>query len=182
MLRTIVFWLETLQDQIVDRSSNRLIDLPSRIVVQASKNFYYSKVDGKAYVYCFDPLCEHDNGYCLAAPQSEETLGFHFGYTFFINNRFYYHTGFGQIISFAFDGTDKKIEYDAEYDLSAISGNPWGKCTAIGPYIYIELRSYASEDGKAHTLRFNAETSEMEDLTEKTGNYIWPTFLYNGMI
>ena len=172
-----------LKDTIVSNITRDFIDLPSRVVYeQGGTTYYYSKADGKAYVYCFDPLCEHDNGYCLAAPQSEETIGFHFGYTFFINNRFYYHTGFGQIISFAFDGTDKKIEYDAEYDLSAISGNPWGKCTAIGPYIYIELRSYASEDGKAHTLRFNAETSEMEDLTEKTGNYISPVYFYNGML
>jgi hypothetical protein len=111
-----------------------------------------------------------------------ETLGFFFEYLFFINNRFYYHTGFGQIISFSFDGTDKKIEYDAEYDLSAIFGGPWGNCTAIGPYIYIELRSFGSEDGKAHMLRFNVETGEMEDLTEKTGNYILPAYFYNGML
>ena len=177
-----------LKDTIVSNITRDFIDLPSRVIFEMSVaygkiyNLYYSKADGKVYAYCFDPLCEHDNGYCLAAPQSEETLGFNFEDLFFINNRFYYHTGSGQIISFAFDGTDKKIEYDAEYDLSAISGNPWGKCTAIGPYIYIELRSYASEDGKAHTLRFNVETGEMVDLTEKTGNYIYPVYFYNGML
>ena len=172
-----------LKDTIVSNITRDFIDLPSRVVYeQGGTTYYYSKADGKAYVYCFDPLCEHDNGYCLAAPQSEETLGFHFGYTFFINNRFYYHTGYGQIISFAFDGTDKKIEYDAEYDLSAIPGNPWGPCMAVGPYIYIDLRSFGSEDGKAHTLRFNVETGEMVDLTEKTGNYISPVYFYNGML
>ena len=172
-----------LKDTIVSNITRDFIDLPSRVIYeQGGTTYYYSKADGKAYVYCFDPLCEHDNGYCLAAPQSEETLGFHFGYTFFINNRFYYHTGYGQIISFAFDGTDKKIEYDAEYDLSAIPGNPWGPCMAVGPYIYIDLRSFGSEDGKAHTLRFNVETGEMVDLTEKTGNYISPVYFYNGML
>ena len=172
-----------LKDTIVSNITRDFIDLPSRVIYETNGTvYYYSKADGKVYVYCFDPLCEHDNGYCLADPLSEETLGFNFEDLFFINNRFYYHTGVGQVISFAFDGTDKKIEYDAEYDLSAISGNPWGKCTAIGPYIYIELRSYASEDGKAHTLRFNVETGEMVDLTEKTGNYIYPSFFYNGML
>ena len=63
-------WLETLQDQIVDRSSNKLIDLPSRIVFQASRNFYCSKVDGKAYIYCFAPVCNHTNYTCLADPGS----------------------------------------------------------------------------------------------------------------
>jgi hypothetical protein len=63
-----------------------------------------------------------------------------------------------------------------------IPGNPWGPCMAVGPYIYIDLRSFGSEDGKAHTLRFNAETGEMEDLTEKTGNYISPVYFYNGML
>ncbi|MBQ2988138.1 MAG: hypothetical protein IJD59_03445 [Clostridia bacterium] len=174
-----------LKDTIICKYTRDFIDLPSRVIYEGSGGLvhYYSKADGKAYVYCFDPLCEHDDGYCLAAAwKSVETLGFNFGYTFFINNRFYGHTGFGQIISFSFDGTDKKIEYDAEYDNDAISGNPWGHCIAIGPYIYIDLRSYASEDGKAHTLRFNVETGEMEDLTEKTGNYMYPSFFYNGMI
>ena len=41
---------------------------------------------------------------------------------------------------------------------------------SAGNYIYIDLRAFASEDGKAHTLRFNVETGEMEDLTEKTNN------------
>ena len=165
-----------LKDTIVGHYTRDFINLPSRVVYeQGGTTYYYSKADGKAYVYCFDPLCKHDNEYCLANPD----FGFHFGYTFFINNRFYYHTGYGQIKSFSFDGTDKKIEYDTDY---GISTNPWGHCMAFGSYIYIDLRSYASEDGIAHTLRFNVETGEMVDLTEKTGNYIYPTFFYNGML
>ena len=72
-----------LKDTIVSNITRDFIDLPSRVVYeQGGTTYYYSKADGKAYVYCFDPLCKHDNGYCLAAPQSEETLGFHFGYLF----------------------------------------------------------------------------------------------------
>ena len=163
-----------LKDTIVMNYTRDFIDLPSRIVYEQGGTYYYSKADGNAYAYCFDPLCEHDEDNCLA------TTGFYWGYTFFINNRFYHHTGFGQIISFSFDGTDKKIEYDAEYETSV--GGVWGHCIAVGPYIYIDLRSFGSEDGKAHTLRFNVETGEMEDLTEKTGNYMYPTFFYNGML
>ena len=165
-----------LKDTIVSNITRDFIDLPSRVIYETNGTvYYYSKADGNAYAYCFDPLCKHDNEYCLANPD----FGFNFEYTFFINNRFYYHNGYGQIVSFSFDGTDKKIEYDAEYDSSV---GVWGACMAVGPYIYIDLRSYASEDGKAHTLRFNVETGEMEDLTEKTGNYIYPSFFYNGML
>ena len=169
------------KDTIFYNLNMGFIDLPSRIIYDAGKVYYYSKADGNAYVYCFDPLCEHKDGYCMAN-SSTAKAPFIFENTFFINNRFYYHTGFGQIISFSFDGTDKKIEYDGEYEEFEIPGNFWGHCMSAGHYIYIDLYSYASEDGKAHTLRFNVETGEMEDLTEKTGNYIWPTFLYNGMI
>ena len=171
-----------LKDTIVGHYTRDFINLPSRVIYSKGMTYYYSKADGKAYVYCFDPLCEHNDGYCMANPSNMETIGFSFEYTFFINDRFYYHTGFGQIVSFSFDGTDKKIEYDAQYDNSVISGNPWGHCMAFGPYLYIDQRSYASEDGIAHTLRFNVETGEMVDLTEKTGNYIYPTFFYNGML
>ncbi|MBQ2988070.1 MAG: hypothetical protein IJD59_03100 [Clostridia bacterium] len=164
-----------LKDTIMFPQTYDFINLPSRIIYEKSGMvYYYSKADGYAYVYCFDPLCEHEGGYCLANP---DLLSFE--NTFFINNRFYYHTGFGQIVSFSFDGMDKKIEYDAEYETSV---GVWGHSFAVGPYFYIELRSYGSEDGKAHTLRFNVETGEMEDLTEKTGNYMYPTFFYNGML
>ena len=170
-----------IKDTIFYNLNNGFIDLPSRIIYERDYVYYYSKADGNAYVYCFDPLCEHKDGYCMAN-SSTAKAPFIFGNTFFINNRFYYHTGFGQIISFSFDGTDKKIEYDGEYGEIQHSGNFWGHCMSAGHYIYIDLYATASEDGKAHTLRFNVETGEMEDLTEKTGNYIWPTFLYNGMI
>ena len=169
------------KDTIFYNLNMGFIDLPSRIIYEAGKVYYYSKADGNAYVYCFDPLCEHKDGYCMAN-SSTAKAPFIFENTFFINNRFYYHTGFGQIISFSFDGTDKKIEYDGEYEEFEIPGNFWGHCMSAGHYIYIDLYSYASEDGKAHTLRFNVETGEMEDLTDKTGNYISPDYFYNGML
>ena len=164
------------KDTIVFNLNEGFIDLPSRTIYEKSGTmYYYSKVDGKAYVYCYDPLCEHNNGDCMANPD----MSFNARYIFFINNRFYYPISSGKIISFSFDGTDKKIEYDGEYNGDL---NVWGHSLSVGPYIYIELYSFASEDGIAHTLRFNVETGEMEDLTEKTGNYIRPNFFYNGML
>ena len=167
-----------LKDTIVYNLNLGFIDLPSRIIYEDEYNgmlYYYSKADGKAYAYCYDPLCEHNNEDCTANPD----FGFRAWYIFFINNRFYYPLGSGKIISFSFDGTDKKIEYEGEYNGDL---NVWGHSLSVGPYIYTELYSFASEDGIAHTLRFNVETGEMEDLTEKTGNYIRPNFFYNGIL
>ena len=166
-----------LKDTIVYNLNRGFIDLPSRVLYeQSGRVYYYSKADGNAYVYCFDPLCEHNDEYCMSNPG----IDLNSLYIFFINNRFYYPMSRGQIVSFSFDGTDRKIEYDHENDGSL--QQIWGHCMAVGPYIYIEMPSYASEDGIAHTWRFNVETREMEDLTEKTGNYIRPNFFYNGML
>ena len=172
-------WRETLQDQIVTRSSNYLIELPSRIVFEATINgerrtYYYSKADGNAYVYCFDPLCDHTKYTCLGNPGSE-TSGWRFASTAFINNRFYTVDQYGKIYSFSFDGTDRKLEYDAGYYVHKIV---WGGMVAYGPYIYIS----SSAEEFPHTLRFNTETKKMEDLTEKTGNYIHARYFYNGML
>ena len=158
-----------------------LLEIPSRIffsnqIETTEKRFYYySKADGNAYVYCFDPLCDHTDYTCLGNPTSTlPYVGFFdVNSVHFINNRFYCVHSYGTIYSFAFDGTDKKLEYDAKYYTDV-----WGGGMAYGPYIYID--STAEED--PHIWRYNVETKEMEDLTEKTGNYVYPHFFYNGML
>jgi len=103
----------------------------------------------------------------------------------FIQDRFYaVAPTLGKILSFAFDGTDKRWEYDSGYtDLQAIPNGAWTpNIIAYGPYIYIDQRATTSEDGRQHLLRFNIETKEMEDLTEKTGRYVSPTFFYNDVM
>ena len=168
---------------IVKNGVSDLIDITSRILFeQNGKVFYYSKADGKAYVYCFDPLCDHAGGKCLANPKNFENIhGFELRCTFFINNRFYVATQYGQIYSFAFDGSDLKIEYGKEsYSREEFlsAQTLWSPNFCVyDKYIYIPLR--ADENGNSHTLRFNTETKEMEDLTEKTGNDILIYFFYN---
>ena len=169
-----------LKDTIIYNNPRDFIDLPSRIVYTHANYLlnnhyipqihYYSKADGQSYAYCFDPLCEHES--CLANPSNDLYN------TLFVNNRFYEMSINGNIISYSFDGMDMKMEYDAGYDVNANAWSP--NPTSYGNYIYIPMR--ADEKGNPHTLRFNTETGEMEDLTEKTGNYIFPTFFYNGEI
>ena len=179
-----------LKDTIIKDYHYDFIDTSSRILfvnpISPKYTCYYSKADGKAYVYCFDPLCDHSGEKCLANPHQLNNWGanlpeFKFRCTFFINNRFYTMTRHGQIYSFAFDGSDLQIEYGpTSYTIEELNTlqftwdeNPY----AYGKYIYIRIN--ADENGNPRTLRFNTETKEMEDLTEKTGNAIMMRFFYN---
>ena len=178
-------WDAHLKDKIVMNMLRDFIELPSRILFEANiggqiRTYYYSKTDGKAYVYCFDPICDHTDYTCLGNPDYHLS-GWNFSSTFFINNRFYSISQYGQIWSFAFDGSDKRIEYDAGYELpDGIIHTMWSSTIAYGPYIYITLNLDA--DGNRHNLRYNIETKEMEDLTEKTGNIIALHYIYNDVI
>ncbi|MBR5187757.1 MAG: hypothetical protein IKW18_04720 [Clostridia bacterium] len=184
----------TLKDTIIKHGGQEMIDTPSRILFYANSagsgseayTFYYSKADGKAYAYCFDPLCDHGGGKCLANPSNwtENIVEYQISQLFFINNRFYGVARHGQIYSFAFDGSDMKIEYgQSSYSLEEVNSMQFNwdpNFRSCGQYIYIRQR--ADENGNPHTLRYNTETKKMEDLTEQTGNYISPMFFYNGEI
>ncbi len=186
-------WQEALWGKVVYASSlNDLIDVSSRIVFEDSiagasaygssqtYTFYYSKADGKAYVYCFDPLCDHKD--CMACPKNDTDMGWSFGNTFFYQNRFWCVTSYGKLVSFSFDGTDKRIEYDLNYEFPDDGRyTVWNPCGLYGPYLYISLKLDQS-GAERETLRYNMETREMENLTEKTGNVISPHYFYNGTI
>ena len=187
-------WMEALQGKVVSAINlHTMIDLPSRIIFEGTTYFnssnagnvrenylyYYSKADGKVYVYCFDPLCEHTD--CMANLEFHKE-GWTFDETAFYNNRFYSVTAYGQILSFSFDGSDKKIEYDLEYVFpDGYRYSVWNFAGLYGPYLY--LIWYQDVSGSEyHILRYNLDTKEMEDLTEKTGNCINPSYFYNGYI
>ena len=179
----------SLPQGIVKNGSSYLMETPSRVILGTSTPedyvFYYSKADGKAYVYCFDPLCDHSGGKCFAKPDDVVNIfKFDLRCTFLINNRFYYVASYGHIYSFSFDGSDLKLEYG---DKSLTTEDfiklqmLWSQnYITYDKYIYINLN--ADEEGNPRSLRFNTETKEMEDLTEKTGNVILPYFFYNGEI
>ena len=113
------------QDVIIAEKNECFINLPSRVVFESGgKTVYYSKTDGKTYVYCLDPLCNHSDGKCLAQPTAPDMPGINFTGTKFVNNRFWCTATFlGKIVSFHFDGTDMKVEYDAGYQQDQIT---WG--------------------------------------------------------
>lgn len=181
---------EHLKGQLVGIGTNKsFIELPSRILFTAtlskdypvddeywgtSSNYlsYYSKADGELYVSCFDPLCDHYG--CSAV--GFVSVG---SSQFFIGDRFYEISSLGQITSFSFDGTDRRLEFDAGYG-EYLGVQPWSKNRlAYDRYIYID---FLTENEEHHTLRYDTETKTMEDLTEKTGNYILALYAYNGEI
>ena len=182
-------WQDDLTDQFIYRRAAlvSLIELPSRIVFnpitgKIPYTCYYNKADGKAYIYCFDPLCDHSDHTCLANPDSSD-FNFSLNDSVFVKNRFYCVDYWGKIFSFSFDGSDKRLEYDAQYDLDweNVNTDLWSVVSLYGQYIYIWSEA---EEGleKPHLLRYHIETKEMEDLTEKTGNFISPSYIYNGKI
>ena len=165
-------------------SNGEFIQFPSRVAFQMhltsgqTLNVYYSKVDGKVYVYCYDPLCDHSDEKCFASQVGHVTIE----QTRFINGRFYGMDAYnGKIYSFDFDGTDMKLVYESEYLPGEIPNGVWeSDMMAYGAYLYIVQR--ADAEGSPHNLRFNIETKQMEDLTQKTGNYVSPQFFYHDEI
>ena len=178
-----------LKNQIVGIGTTSFLELPSRILFSATLSkdvpvndeyrgtssdylVYYSKADGEIYINCFDPLCEHKG--CSGV--GSLFLG---SSQFFIGDRFYEISPLGEIESFSFDGTDRRIEFDAGYG-DYEGAPPWGRNRlAYDRYIYID---FLTENEEYHTLRYDTETQTMEDMTEKTGNYILPLYAYNGEI
>ena len=169
---------------------NLFAELPSRILFSHSLDkgkwigdryqynggeytVYYSKADGEIYVNCFDPLCDHTS--CSATSH-----GIGGSQQFFIDNRIYELSPWGEILSYNFDGTDKVIELDLEYEFRSGLPSPWGaNHIAYGQYIFIERMM---ENEELHTFRYDTKNKLLEDLTEKTGFYIMPMFAYNGEI
>jgi hypothetical protein len=181
---------ENLRDTIIGGDTKEFINLSSRIVFTMkteSNELYivcYSKADKKIYFACYDPLCNHNSRSCFAdIPNAMDS--FYFSEVHFISNRFYVLSPLdAKIYSFNFDGTDMRKEYDAGYSQDMINANKgtiWSlNSLAYKNYIYIDQP--VGDDGKPHTLRFDIEKGEMEDLTEQTGNYISHRFIYNGEI
>ena len=129
---------------------------------------YYSKADGAAYIFCFDPLCDHQTGDCLSTPGMFRSVYCQY------NNRFY-QSNIRYLISFSFDGTDRKEIY-----LDGIEeGTRYESIWAYEKYIFIDA---LMPDGEHHLLRYEIDSHITRDLTEETGRYITPHYFYDGMI
>ena len=129
---------------------------------------YYSKADGDAYIFCFDPLCDHKSN-CISLPGTLDHMVFCDD-----NNRFYIPR-IREIISFSFDGSDRKSVQLNGIEDGVIYEQLW----SYNEYIFIDA---LMPDGEHHLLRYETDSHITRDLTEETGLYITPHYFYDGMI
>ena len=161
--------------------SSIFVETPSRIILGNGANGlinYYSKADGRLYVFCFDPLCDHNGDYCIAlkfraletpiyAPQA---------------NRLYMVRK-ENIFSMNFDGTDIKLEVSlGEHGKNLNSpidneGSNIINLQVYDNYLYFVFPTTVKKDSSTDfgykisnsLFRYNLETKKLENLTEKSG-------------
>ena len=151
----------------------KFINMQSRILFQqrygnSDRLAYYSKADGEAYIFCFDPLCEHKSD-CSSLPGMFSQLSYCEN-----NNRFYLTDRF-QLSSFSFDGIDYEKSFLEGIDRSIRLEDT----KAYKQYIYISALLQTEEK---HQLRYDTNTQKTIDLTEKTGLYSKISYFYDGYI
>ena len=143
--------------------------------------WYYSKVDGESYNFCFDPLCRHSlkNDFCISRLFSNHlymTEGCVYSEKY---DRFYFTRG-QNIYSTSFDASDLKLEYsfgeNGKIDRSLKSAdlieyNTNLSCLRIhGDYLFF-IR--ANDDtGTWQIVRYNIVTKKAEEMTASEGEWI----------
>lgn len=93
-------------------TNSTMTETPTRLIYSIdSKLYYYNKITRESYIFCFDPLCEHDFYLgCISSKFSDSGDGLTSVQYCEHNNRFYALRG-DKLCSFSFDGSDLKIEY-----------------------------------------------------------------------
>ena len=158
-----------------------MTETPTRALVHMSELYYYNKLDGQFYTFCFDPLCTHQTVECLAYRLARSLVVRqnieHSDY----NGRLYVLRG-QKIYSLRSDGSDVRLEcsFGERGDWNEVvmvgeTTESLQKMTLQGRYLYAEnivrqdnrtvktLVCYDMETGEVKTL----EVGESEDY----GNY-----------
>ena len=143
-------------------------DTPTRLLYVKSGIVYYcNKFTEGSYKFCFDPLCRHRGYDCISYKFEMAAFDFQSIKYCEYDNRFYALRG-EQFCSFAFDGSDLKIEYSF--------GDEGNFETELRPYsyggiIYLQIQgknicflAIDNESGKRVLMHYNAETKKMMSL------------------
>ena len=163
-------------------SGNNIVETPTRIVYFYNDQMcYYNKLDGESYIFCFDPLCDHqDTRKCLSFRFSQVGAGAqNFGYCAF-NNRFYALRG-QKLCSFSFDGSDLKVDYSFGENggWDEYLYNTWG-LYHLGVYDrYVYMITIDSETGERQLMRYDVAAGQMRNLSENKGNIMDYMFGYD---
>lgn len=165
-------------------SRSSMTETPTRILYSTGGIvFYYNKITGENNVFCFDPLCKHTSlKTCISQKFILNGTNVTIQYSEY-DNRFYTFRG-QKLCSFAFDGSDLKIEYSfAENgDFEDWAYDPF----YIAVVKVIENRVYFialdRENGGRELYCFHTETKEMTNLSENIEAKV-PAYLeWNGKL
>ena len=150
---------------------------PTRILYTLNDTlYYYNKIEEESYVFCFDPLCHHDN--------YKECISLRFimnGTNSVIryceeNNRFYALRG-QKLFSFSFDGSDLREEYSFGED-GALDSLFYDSSSSMDLNIFennVYFITFDMERGTRNLMRLDINTGKTENLsahlTEKLISY-----------
>lgn len=159
-----------------------IVEGKSRILLfRGGTLWYYSKVDGESYNFCFDPLCQHSlkNDFCISrlfANHNYSSDGCVYSEK---HDRFYFTRG-QNIYSTSFDASDLKLECsfgeNGKIDRSLKSADLIEYNTNLsrlrihGDYLYF-IRAN-DETGIWQIVRYNINTRKTEEMTASGGEWI----------
>lgn len=157
-------------------------ETPTRLLyVQMGKLLYYNKLTAETDVFCFDPLCKHSGpDECIAHKFMMADSGIQSIEYCEYDNRFYALRG-AQFCSFAFDGSDLRVEHsfgeEGKFGSNRHGVYMFGDLIHLsihGQYIYFYARD--NESGKHALIRFDAQTKEIHrifyDAETNLGGYL----------
>ena len=157
-------WSESVQKQgevtVFSRMDN-ICETPTRVLyVLDATVHYYNKLDGEAYVFCFDPLCRHSDT-CISQKflKIDERQPIRYCET---NNRFYALRG-KSLISFSFDGSDLQIIYtygDSDWNEMNYDNIILQYLEIYDGYAYFTIQD--ADTGVRHIYRYHLTERKLE--------------------
>ncbi|MBQ9747388.1 MAG: DUF5050 domain-containing protein [Clostridia bacterium] len=158
--------------------SDAFSETPTRLLyVQTGVIRYYNKLTGEENIFCFDPLCKHkDHTTCIAHKFGMADSGIQSIEYCAYNNRFYALRG-AQFCSFAFDGSDLKVE--ASFGEAGKFGSdkhgvyPYGGTVYLGVQgKYVYFMANQSESGKKALMCFDVESGKLSTLYHREDTHV----------
>ena len=147
-----------------------MTETPTRVLVYMSQLYYYNKLDGQFYTFCFDPLCLHQTEECLAYRLARSLVcGQNIEYSDY-NGRLYVLRG-QKIYSLRSDGSDVRLEcsFGERGDWNEVvmvgeTTESLQKMTLQGRYLYAE--NIVRQDNRTVTtlVCYDMETGEVKTL------------------
>ena len=146
-----------------------MTETPTRVLASSIRLYYYNKLDGQWYAFCFDPLCTHQTEECLAYRLARSLVcGQNIEYSDY-NGRLYVLRG-QKIYSLRSDGSDVRLECSfgerGDWNDNSSFGDTESlkDMTLQGRYLYAENVFYQDKRIVATLVCYNLETGEVKSI------------------